>query len=150
MARNRSGRAVPEAVEGALVELGRSLSKGRAPPELLDEVMGGLEALPANAVIWAEANVRMLAELYIDRSSIFLDLIRPRRSALDLLALQPRLGQLFLFHRDGHVRQAALDGFTEPPATAFFLAALVLRLNDWARPVRVAARYCGERLFPRV
>lgn len=55
---------------------------------------------------------------------------------------------LFLYHPNGRIRQAALDRIDEPPPGAFFIAALALRLNDWAAPVRLSARDCAARILP--
>ncbi len=65
------------------------------------------------------------------------------------MAADPRYAWIFLFHFNGRVREAALDALVDPPATPFAFAAIALRLNDWAQPVRAAAVRCAERLFPR-
>lgn len=57
---------------------------------------------------------------------------------------------VFLFHHDGHVREAALDKVRAAPASPFFLAALAWRLNDWVEPVRHAARRCIERIAAEI
>lgn len=58
------------------------------------------------------------------------------------------LNYLFLFHRDGHLREAALEQITGALPSAFVVAAIALRLNDWVGPVRRAAARCVERCFP--
>jgi hypothetical protein len=62
------------------------------------------------------------------------------------MAKNPDYAWLFLFHPDGHVREAALQSVNAFPGSAFFLAALAWRLNDWVEPVRAAARRCVERI----
>jgi hypothetical protein len=62
------------------------------------------------------------------------------------MARNPDYAWLFLFHPDGHVREAALRTISAPPTSAFFLGALAWRLNDWVEPVREAARRCVERV----
>ncbi len=64
------------------------------------------------------------------------------------LARVPGLEFLFLFHRDGHVREAALRKVAEPVPAAFLFAALAWRLNDWVAEVRAAAVDCATRTFP--
>lgn len=60
----------------------------------------------------------------------------------------PRLEHLFLFHRNGRLREAALDKLDGPVDSPFLFVALAWRLNDWAVPVRQAAVRCVERCYP--
>ncbi|WP_150852002.1 hypothetical protein [Sinorhizobium arboris] len=153
----QSTKLFPLSVEAALIELRKDLSTGNFSEAHLADVVTGLSLLPPQAITWADAKIAYLAELYPRLSSrpSFLALIglsrsKPSRSAFDHLANTPSLARLFLFHRDGYVREAALHRFSGPPETAFFLAALVYRLNDWAEPVRRAARRCAKRVFPLI
>jgi hypothetical protein len=57
----------------------------------------------------------------------------------DALARCPASGFFLLFHGDGRIREAALRALRSPPASAFELAAIVVRLNDWDGHVRKAA-----------
>ncbi|CAN5432685.1 hypothetical protein BH10PSE14_BH10PSE14_26000 [soil metagenome] len=59
-----------------------------------------------------------------------------------------RLEFLFLFHRDGHIREAALHKLVDPIPGAFLFVALAWRLNDWVSQVRSAAVDCALRVFP--
>jgi hypothetical protein len=59
----------------------------------------------------------------------------------------PDYAWLFLFYPSGHVREAALDTIKDPPTSVFFSAALAWRLNDWAEPVRRAAKRCADRIL---
>lgn len=141
--------AFPQPLETALIALGRELADGTVPEPLLAEVMDGLSALPAQTVTWADGRIAGLAGLYPrhDARPAFMRLFGRDRTALGLLRRDTRLAPLFLFHRDGFVREAALARMPAPEAP-FFLAALAWRLNDWAEPVRRAARRCAERAFP--
>jgi len=56
---------------------------------------------------------------------------------------------LFLFHADGYLREAALDKISDELSSPFFVAAILLRLNDWVPPVRESALRCAERIFPK-
>jgi hypothetical protein len=67
-----------------------------------------------------------------------------------LLAANPNFAWLFLFHPSGYVREAALWHVNAPPKSSFFFAALAWRLNDWAAPVRQAAKRCFKRISREV
>lgn len=71
-----------------------------------------------------------------------------RVSDADRLRSIERLEFLFLFHRDGRMREAALRKITGPLPSAFFFSVVTWRLNDWAEPVRQAAVECAARTFP--
>lgn len=71
-----------------------------------------------------------------------------RVSDADRLRSTERLEFLFLFHRDGRMREAALRKITGPLPSAFLFSAVAWRLNDWAEPVRKAAVECAARTFP--
>lgn len=60
----------------------------------------------------------------------------------------PLLEYIFLCHRDGRLREAALNRVSGGMPTAFLFAVVCWRLNDWVRPVREAAVRCAERCFP--
>ncbi len=67
----------------------------------------------------------------------------------ELLLRVPKLEYLFIFHRNGRLREAALLKVTGGLPNAFLFAAGAWRLNDWAPPVRAAAVRCARRSFPR-
>jgi hypothetical protein len=69
---------------------------------------------------------------------------------LELLEKNADFAWLFLFHHSGFVRESALNAITNPPNSPFFLSAIILRLNDWVEPVRIAATQCAVRIFPSV
>jgi hypothetical protein len=60
----------------------------------------------------------------------------------------PDVGYLFLFDRDGFVREEALTRLSGSVRCAFFFAAVAYRINDWVPAVRRAAQACAERMFP--
>jgi hypothetical protein len=151
----RSITQFPLSLETALIEFGKNLSKGIFSEVQFAKVVTAVGLLPPEAIVWADAKIAYHAEFYSQPSPrpSFLSLIgrsvrRPSRSAFDLLVDASNLAHLFLFHRDGYVREAALHRFPGPPESPFFLAALVYRLNDWVAPVRDAALRCAERVFP--
>jgi hypothetical protein len=67
-------------------------------------------------------------------------------SERDLLKINTDYAWLFLFHPNGHIREAALRHINTPPRSSFFLSALAWRLNDWVEQVRQAAKHCIERI----
>jgi hypothetical protein len=75
-------------------------------------------------------------------------LFSPRVIDLDQLDLVPNLEFLFIFHKDGFIREAALDRIETAIPSPFLFAAIAWRLNDWIPPVRRAAVKCASRCFP--
>jgi hypothetical protein len=143
-------KALPQPLATALALAAQAISSGDLPPTLLDEIIVQLDEMPPQSVAWADRVVADLAWMFRvpPRQRSLLDWLRPHYSAFDILERQPRSARLFMFHRDGYVREAALDCITEGPSSAFALAAVAFRLNDWVGAVRIAARRCAERTFP--
>ncbi len=56
---------------------------------------------------------------------------------------------LYIFHRDGRLREAALRKISGSLPNAFLFAAVAWRLNDWVKEVRDAAEQCALRCFPQ-
>jgi hypothetical protein len=71
-----------------------------------------------------------------------------KRSDRDLLDQVPGLPFLFLFHKNGFLRQAALERISGPIPNAFLVAALAWRRNDWVHQVRSSAQTCMDRCLP--
>jgi hypothetical protein len=65
-----------------------------------------------------------------------------------MLKRHEKLKYLYVFHRNGYMREAVLHMINEPLTSPFFVAALLWRLNDWVPEVRLAAEKCIERIFP--
>jgi hypothetical protein len=57
---------------------------------------------------------------------------------------------LLMFNHSGYIREEALEKMRELPQSALFIAALVLRMNDWVPQVRAAAEACAQRTLPNV
>jgi len=148
---------LPLGLRQSLSAFGERLVSGPAPDgAILERILTDIEDLPADAVSRAaheiNAGVRLGWVRPAPRKRGVLDLflgapVGPP-SERELMTADPRYARLFLFHSDGRIREAALDALVEPPATPFAFAAIALRLNDWAEPVRAAAVRCAERLFP--
>lgn len=71
----------------------------------------------------------------------------PRTSGSQLLLKAPGLEYLFIFHRNGHLREQALDRIHGPLPNSFIAAAVAWRLNDWVPQVRESAMNCVNRCF---
>lgn len=74
----------------------------------------------------------------------------PKRRAADLFQLSnsPELAQVFLFHGDGFLREAALHRLSGPIRLPVVVYGLLERLNDWSPEVRSAAALAFDRCFP--
>jgi hypothetical protein len=106
-------------------------------PEL-GAVLAALGGLPPQFVGRVDGEIALACELW-HRASV---------RGWRLFRWTPRLEYLFVFHRDGYLREAALDRIDGPLATPFWLAAVAYRLNDWAPLVRAAAVRCARHTFP--
>ncbi|WP_308719525.1 hypothetical protein [Komagataeibacter xylinus] len=139
---------LPPALEADLVALGQCLLAGTAPPTVLVAAcVAGLDGLPAAQVVTASVRIRNALCCFCYPVT---DPEKDRRRICGVLAGMPMLAQVLILHRDGHVREAALNALATVPRSPFMLAALVIRLNDWAGPVREAAARCAGRLFLQV
>jgi len=144
---------IAEPLRGRLERVGRSIAAGKAPTGL-GECIEALGALPATSVSRLEGEIASLLHLHIWYDSrrvvsggFWSVWRRPQRDDFALLARAPRLAPLFLFHRNGHLRQAALERLQEGLPSAFWVAALAWRLNDWVPQVRVAAAAAAPRVL---
>lgn len=133
----------------ALVRAKRESKKWIGPE--LDQVIEMLAELPPGQVARADAIIADAAGLYryLPLSPVIQLFDRAQFDSEQLLR-NPKLAFLFLFHRDGRLREAALNSVDGELPSSFFFAAVAWRLNDWAAPVREAAVACAARCFPQV
>jgi hypothetical protein len=75
---------------------------------------------------------------------------QPLPSERDLLNRNPDYAWVFLYHPDGHLREASLHAINTLPPAPFFTSALAWRLNDWVPQVRQAAKRCLQRVAPQI
>lgn len=61
----------------------------------------------------------------------------------------PSLAEVFLFHQDGYVREAALQQLDTPLTAPASIYALFWRTNDWVPEVREAAHEALARVLPQ-
>ncbi|MGG6895901.1 hypothetical protein [Rhizobium sp. BR 315] len=60
----------------------------------------------------------------------------------------PSLEFVYIFHGDGYLREAFLNKIKGGLQSPFLVAAVMWRMNDWVGPVRTAAFFCAQRVFP--
>ena len=162
-----STSVLPPALSNRLAELKahEGADAGRELKEVLDE----LAHLPAESIVKASNEIATSARLgrWLSRNAPMRVVPRGRfsfrlplswkvfefdrikddpPSERDLLKINPDYAWLFLFHPNGHIREAALRHVNTPPNSSFFLSALAWRLNDWVGQVRQAAKHCIERI----
>jgi hypothetical protein len=122
------------------------LGRERSDREL-GEVLAELSALPATQIVRASREIaRAAGRVWRQQPSLMDELLGWPPSERKLMEGNVEFAWLFLFHPDGHVREAALYHTNTPPKSPFFLAALAWRLNDWVEPVRQAAKRCFKRI----
>jgi hypothetical protein len=141
---------LPKALQTALAEVGAKLEHGTRIGEELGRALTFMAELLPSQIAQADAAIATAAMLYPGwLASSRSGLLWPRRASdIEQLLRTPKLEILFLFHRDGRLREAALRKLSGGLPTPFIFAAVALRLNDWVAPVRKAAVQCAGRCFP--
>ncbi|MDH7973621.1 hypothetical protein QH494_15625 [Sphingomonas sp. AR_OL41] len=141
---------LPSELLAMLRRVGEKLADQQSIEDDYQGVVEGLCAISPTLLARAEAEIVDAAQLYRWRRAtpiharLFRPVITDREQLADIAGLQ----FLFLFHRDGHIREAALRKVAEPVPAAFLFVALAWRLNDWVAEVRAAAADCATRVFP--
>lgn len=134
---HRKRSALPEGVQRRLRAMHRLLCKGQMRDSVVRAAVAALSSLSAETCLAAPGEICDLALPYYVERTWFRQV-----RALDyrsLLASHPLLAHIYLFHRDGHMREAALRTSGIFELTPFWLTAIALRLNDWVPQVRQAA-----------
>lgn len=142
---------LPKDLHETLRTIAAGLRAGRVLQPDLNTVIAFLGALPPDTIVRSASEIAEAAGLDHRTSPLrMLPWWQPRPpSDHDLLRDMPALAYLFLFHRDGRLREAALKSFDDGLGSPFFFTAIAYRLNDWADVVRAAAVSCAERVFPK-
>lgn len=141
-----TGTTLPTPVATALERMGHRLRTESFPSlGFVDETVAMLDTLPAEYAIETFGVIQ--SSLGFRHAQYGQIGIEDSRRSLDQLLRMPALAQIFIFHTNGYVREAALRVLTRAPRSPFMLASLVMRLNDWAAPVRLAAMRCADSLF---
>jgi hypothetical protein len=141
---------LPPDLRETLAAVGERLHSGRSVEAELPAVLAHISALPAASISQADPVIATVANLsrWRPEPAWHDKLFRPYLSDKEQLLRLPNLRYLFIFHRDGRMREAALHRITGALESPFLFAAVAMRLNDWAQPVRVAALACTKRCFP--
>ncbi len=133
----------------ALGAVGAKLRSGDDVSSALGVALDLLANLDPGHVARADAAIAAAAGLDRQAPQSWLgQIVSPHPSAASQLLRTPGLEYLFVFHRDGRLREAALLKITGGLPNPFLFAAILWRLNDWAGPVRQAASRCASRSFP--
>jgi hypothetical protein len=114
-------------------------------------VLPELFNLPAASVSVLEARIAYAAQLYHHqpmKRPLLNRLFTSDQTDIEQLKRVFGLEYLFLFHRHGFVRQAALEKIRGPIQSPFVLAMIIARMNDWVPQIRQAAVECAQRCFP--
>lgn len=132
-----------------LNEVGNKLEGGDDPNPLLRNAVNMLASIDPADIARADREIADAAGLYrrYDMSLISKIYSAVRRETL-LLSRFTEVEYLYIFHRDGRLREAALRKIEGGLPSPFVFAAVLWRLNDWAEPVRQAAAECARRCFP--
>ena len=140
---------LPADLTGVLTEVGAKLRQGGSAGAELEAALALLAGLGPGHVARADGEIANAAGLHHHSPRPLASrLLSPRSSDAEQLLQTSGLEYLFLFHRDGRLREAALLKITGGLPSPFLFAAVVWRLNDWAEPVRRAAERCANRSFP--
>lgn len=145
---------LPADLLAALQRIGEALEQQTSLARDYQGVVECLNALPPASLAQVEREIFQTARLYHlayrrrEASSIFKKWFGSKLTDDAQLRRTPGLEYLFLFHRDGRIREAALRKIAHPIPSAFLFVAIAWRLNDWATQVRAAAADCATRVFP--
>jgi hypothetical protein len=140
---------LPPELDDALQRLGAKFEAGDRLDSEARDVVKQMADLSPSAVVGFDSHIAAAGRLWRRPTG---NRIVPRLSGrvadAEQLLRTPLLEYIFLFHRDGRLREAALQRVVSRIPSAFLFAAICWRLNDWAAPVRKAAAKCAERCFP--
>ena len=140
-------------LEQALARVAGELATKSLRQATLDHALAALDRLSPESGAQADARIALAAGLYHQPVSIRPGGV-PLMSRLRLFRRRETVPKpagaeyLFLFHRDGFLREQALHRLDGGLRSPFFFAALAYRLNDWVPQVRHAAHACAMRTFP--
>ena len=143
--------ALPVDLQKLLSSVGNLLKHGSDVEETFQPIPAMLDEIEAEVLTSAEADIVQCAQLhrYSHKPSLVARLFGREKTHGEQLNRVARLEHLFIFHRDGRLREAALRKFNGPISSPFMFAALSWRLNDWVAQVRIAAVECATRCFPQ-
>lgn len=140
---------LPPSLLAALAKVGERLDQQRRIEPDLASRLSEIHSLPPSIIVRAEREIAETARLVHWRrnSPLIVRLFAPRFTDLQQLHDTDGLEYLFLFHRDGYIREAALRKLSGALPSAFAFATICWRLNDWVEPVRSAAAELATSSF---
>lgn len=141
---------LPVEIDRLLAVVGEKLESGANVATDLAALILALSSLPATTVSRAASRIAINTALFSghEEASWYKKLLRKPLTGKEQLLGLPDLKYLYLFHFDGRLREISLQRIVGALPSPFWFAAVCLRLNDWAEPVRRAAFACAERCFP--
>jgi len=143
--------ALPKRLEASLERFAdRRHLVGRPDRVEIQHLVSQIEKLPSAMIARLDGEIAYAAKLWHwQRVGIVGRLFqRLRLSDVELLYRWPEIARLFVFHRDGFLRERALNQMSEGMQSAFYVTVLAFRLNDWVPQVRAAAARCADRVLP--
>jgi hypothetical protein len=135
-------------LHGALRDIAAKLEEFRPIRKDVRDLVALLGSIDPEDLPQAESEIVMAAALHRWRRQPLVGRLFGCVTDAKQLRSVDGLEYLFLFHRDGWLREAALRKIEGPLPNAFLFAAVAWRLNDWVAPVRRAADACARASFP--
>ena len=137
----RRSRTLDQSSHIALERFATARSVGHIGREIIEDVESSLARLSPSDINWADGSIANAVRLWrrAEQRSSLLGLFQPHVDDLDMLDREHDLARVFIFHRHGFVRERALLLMKGGLTSGFMVAAMAWRLNDWVRPVRLAA-----------
>lgn len=138
-------------LEAALIAYCHAFKQGEDVSEIAQALVTQFGHLPSSTIANADSQIADLAGLNWWRPAMspLQRLLKRPLSERELLLKTPGLEYLYIFHRDGRIREQALDRIHGPIPNEFLVAAIAWRLNDWVPEIRAAAMRCAERCFEK-
>ena len=150
---DRYAKILPPDLLRSLTQLGGQIRGGTVDLALVSWIIDRCGALPLRRFEETGSAIRVLAELYqmtvLIRPGGFILRLFGQSKGADLAVMRktPGLETVFLLHGSGWLREAALENLRGPAPSAFWMAILAHRLNDWVPEVRKAAVGAFDRVL---
>ncbi|MGZ9721380.1 hypothetical protein [Rhizobium miluonense] len=126
----------------------RSVDQGTELEPRIGTILQQFKTIPPESIATVSLQIRHDAALYAALPGPFWLSPPKPHAALKLLKQMPGLEFIYIFHGDGYIREASLNKITGGLQSSFLVAAVMWRMNDWVAPVRTAAFFCAQRVFP--
>jgi HEAT repeat associated with sister chromatid cohesion len=143
--------ALPPSLHAALSEYRSAREIDGNITEVLRTVLAQIGNQSPATIANADCEIANAAGLswWQSEQSTLQRIFRPKLSESQLLLKTPGLEYLYIFHRNGRLREQALNRVHGPLPSSFVAAAVAWRLNDWAPQVRDSAVNCARRCFDK-